>query len=110
MLTVLAPAKVNLTLEVLAKRADGFHEIRSLAQTINLCDRISFQSSQDIEFQANRPDWIAEESLVLKATRLLQQASGCTKGAKVQVEKAIPLVSGLGGDSSDAAAVLRGLN
>jgi 4-diphosphocytidyl-2-C-methyl-D-erythritol kinase len=110
MLTLLAPAKLNLTLEVLAKRQDGFHEIRSVIQTINLCDSLYFQSGQDIEFKSDLPDWIAEESLVSRAAGLLQEISGCSKGAKIEVSKRIPLLSGLGGDSSDAAAVLRGLN
>ena len=110
MITVLAPAKLNLTLEVLAKRRDGFHEIRSVIQTINLCDSLHFQSGESIEFKSDLPDWIAEESLVSKATSLLQQVTGCSKGVTVEVKKRIPLVSGLGGDSSDAAAILRGLN
>ncbi len=110
MLTVKAPAKINLTLEVLGKRQDGFHEIRSVIQTINLCDSLSFQSGEGIRFESNLPDWIAEESLVSKAAGLLQGAAGCAKGATIAVDKHIPLVSGLGGDSSDAAATLRGLN
>jgi len=110
MLTVLAPAKLNLTLEVLAKRPDGFHEIRSVIQTINLCDSLHFQLSQNIEFKSNVPDLIPEESLVSKATSLLRQATGCANGATIEINKRIPLVSGLGGDSSDAAAILRGLN
>jgi len=110
MLTVLAPAKLNLTLEVLAKRRDGFHEIRSVIQTINLCDSLRFQLSQNIEFKSSLPSWIPEKSLVSKATSLLQSVTGCTKGATIEVSKHIPLVSGLGGDSSDAAATLRGLN
>jgi len=110
MLTVLAPAKLNLTLEVLAKRRDGFHEIRSVIQTINLCDSLRFQLSQNIEFKSNLPSWIPGESLVSKATSLLQEVTGCSKGATIEVSKRIPLVSGLGGDSSDAAAILRGLN
>ena len=110
MLTVSAPAKLNLTLEVLAKRPDGFHEIRSVIQTINLGDSLSFQSSEHIEFKSNLPDWIPEESLVSKAASLLQQVTNCSKGATVEIKKRIPLMSGLGGDSSDAAAVLRGLN
>jgi len=56
------------------------------------------------------PNWIPEKSLISKATSLLQQATGCGKGATIEVSKRIPLVSGLGGDSSDAAAILRGLN
>ncbi len=110
MITVQAPAKLNLTLEVLGKRGDGFHEIRSVIQTINLCDSLRFQLSQNIEFRSNAPDWIPEESLVSKATSLLQEVTGCTKGATIEVSKRIPRVSGLGGDSSDAAATLRGLN
>ena len=110
MLTVLAPAKLNLTLEVLAKRPDGFHEIRSVIQTINLCDSLHFQLSPNVEFKSNVPDLIPEDSLVSKATSLLREATGCSSGVIIEVTKRIPLVSGLGGDSSDAAATLRGLN
>ena len=110
MINVLAPAKLNLTLEVLAKRQDGFHEVRSVIQTINLCDDLRFQLSQSMEFKCSLPDWIPEESLVSKAVGLLQESTGCSRGALVEVNKRIPLVSGLGGDSSDAAATLRGLN
>ncbi|MBA7673794.1 4-diphosphocytidyl-2-C-methyl-D-erythritol kinase [subsurface metagenome] len=110
MLTVPAPAKLNLTLEVLAKRPDGYHEIRSVIQTINLCDSLHFQLSQDFAFKSSIPDWTPEKSLVSKAASLLQETTGCSKGAAIEVTKRIPLVSGLGGDSSDAAATLRGLN
>jgi 4-diphosphocytidyl-2-C-methyl-D-erythritol kinase len=110
MLTILAPAKINLTLEVLGKRPDGFHEIRSLIQTINLCDRLRFQLSPDIKFGGDNPKLDIEESLISRATALLQQATGCSKGATIEINKRIPLTSGLGGDSSDAAAILYGLN
>ena len=110
MLTVLAPAKINLTLEVLGKRRDGFHEIRSVIQAINLCDSLRFRLSRNVVFKSSAPGWIPEESLVSKAAGLLQEAAGCDKGVIVEVDKRIPLMSGLGGDSSDAAAVLRGLN
>ena len=110
MLTLQAPAKLNLTLEVLAKRRDGFHEIRSVIQTINLCDSLRFQLSRNIEFNSDESDWIPEKSLVSKAASLLQEVTGCGKGATIEVSKRIPLLSGLGGDSSDAAATLRGLN
>ena len=110
MLTVLAPAKLNLTLEVLAKRPDGFHEIRSVTQTINLCDSLHFQLSQGLTFKCENPEWLSEKSLASKAVSLLQKATGCPRGATIEINKRIPLVSGLGGDSSDAAAVLRGLN
>ena len=110
MLTVTAPAKLNLTLEVLARRKDGYHEIRSVIQTINLCDRLCFQLSQKVAFKSNLPGWTPEQSLVTRAASLLQETTGCSKGATIEVNKRIPLVSGLGGDSSDAAATLRGLN
>jgi len=110
MLTMLAPAKLNLTLEVLAKRQDGFHEIRSVIQTINLCDSLRFQPSQNIEFKSNTPNWLPERSLVPKAASLLRNTTGCSKGVTIEIDKHIPLLSGLGGDSSDAAATLRGLN
>jgi 4-diphosphocytidyl-2-C-methyl-D-erythritol kinase len=110
MLTIPAPAKLNLTLEVLAKRSNGFHEIRSVIQTINLCDSLHFQLSRRIEFKSDMPDWIPGESLVSEAAKLLGEATGCRKGAAIEIGKRIPLTSGLGGDSSDAAAILRGLN
>lgn len=110
MLTVLAPAKINLTLEVLAKRPDGFHEIRSVIQTINLCDSLHLQLNQKTEFRCNKPDWIAADSLVSRAATLLREARGCVNRATIEIDKRIPLMSGLGGDSSDAAATLRGLN
>ncbi|MFC1970596.1 4-(cytidine 5'-diphospho)-2-C-methyl-D-erythritol kinase [Chloroflexota bacterium] len=110
MFALMAPAKINLTLEVLGKRPDGFHEIRSVLQTVNLCDRISFQPSQKISFQCDKSGWTAELSLVNRSVKLLQEATGCSSGAKIEVTKRVPLLSGLGGDSSDAAATLRGLN
>ncbi len=110
MLTILAPAKLNLTLEVLAERPDGFHEIRSVIQTISLCDSLRFRSGQKIEFSSDMPEWIPEKSLVSGAASLLRETAGSTEGAAIEISKRIPLVSGLGGDSSDAAATLCGLN
>ena len=110
MLSILAPAKLNLTLEVLAKRGDGFHEIRSVVQAIGLCDRLDFKLSEHITFRCDEPAWLLEKSLVPRAASLLQKASGCSQGATIMVHKRVPLLSGLGGDSSDAAACLCGLN
>lgn len=109
-LTLQAPAKLNLTLEVLGERQDGFHEIRSVIQTISLCDSLHFQLGQNMEFKSDTPEWAPEESLVSRASSLLQEATGCIKGATIEVDKRIPWLSGLGGDSSDAATILRGLN
>jgi len=110
MLTVPAPAKLNLTLEVLSKRLDGFHEICSVMQTISLCDKLTCQSSQDVIIKSGLPGWKSEESLVFKAVSLIQRTTGGSRGVAIAVDKHIPLVSGLGGDSSDAAATLLGLN
>ena len=110
MLIVRAPAKLNLTLEVLSKRPDDFHEIRSVMQTINLCDSLRFQHSRDDVFRSDMPDWAPQKSLITRAVGLLRERTGCSKGVTIDVSKNIPLVSGLGGDSSDAAATLHGLN
>ncbi len=110
MFTVIAPAKINLTLEILAKRTDGYHEIRSVFQTINLCDRISFKKDKGITVTCNSPGWQIDKSLVHRAAHMLQEASNYNDGARLKLTKCIPFSSGLGGDSSGAAAVLCGLN
>jgi 4-diphosphocytidyl-2-C-methyl-D-erythritol kinase len=107
---VRAPAKINLTLEVLGERSDGFHEIRSVVQAIDLYDDLRFRSNRQLRFICDNPDFIAGESLVSRAAALLQEAGGSAKGVTIEIKKRIPLVAGLGGDSSDAAAVLSGLN
>jgi 4-diphosphocytidyl-2-C-methyl-D-erythritol kinase len=109
-LKLYAPSKVNLTLEVLGRRQDGYHEIRSVMQAVTLCDRIDFETTGGISFQSPNPEWDAERSLVKKAAGLMVDECGGTPGAVITIDKKIPLSSGLGGDSSDAAAVLSGLN
>lgn len=110
MLTVEAPAKINLTLEVLGKRPDGYHEIRSIIQAINLCDTLRFDAAENVQIRCSIPGWFAEQSLISKAVSLVQISSGHKHGVAIEIEKHIPLMSGLGGDSSGAAAVLLGLN
>lgn len=110
MVTVQAPAKINLTLEVLAKRDDGYHELRSVIQTINLCDTIHLVRSDHTSYHSESAEWDGEKSLVSKAVRLFSEETGCSNGVSVIVEKRIPMMAGLGGDSSDAAAALRGLD
>jgi 4-diphosphocytidyl-2-C-methyl-D-erythritol kinase len=110
MLIVEAPAKINLTLEVLGKRSDGYHEIRSVIQTLSFCDLLQITPGKEVEFKGNIPEWSGERSLVIKAVESLKKATGSVMGAKIKIKKRIPLISGLGGDSSDAAAILRGLN
>lgn len=110
MLMVMAPAKLNLTLEVLSRRSDGFHEISSVIQTINLCDKLTFRPDEKITFKCNSPGWLPDESLASRAAALLKKDSGSKEGATIELSKKIPLLSGLGSDSSDAAAALTGLN
>ena len=110
MLILEAPAKINLTLEVLGKRNDGYHEIRSVIQTLSFCDSLQITPGKEVEFKGNIPEWSSERSLVIKAVESLKKATGSVMGAKIKIKKRIPLISGLGGDSSDAAAILRGLN
>ena len=105
---VLAPAKVNLSLEVRGLLPNGYHEITSIMQTIDLCDILSFYPSSDIEITSDLANWRAQESLVSKAVELLRGKS--PRGVRIEVQKRIPLSSGLGGDSSDAAATLLALN
>jgi 4-diphosphocytidyl-2-C-methyl-D-erythritol kinase len=108
MLKLKAPAKVNLTLEVLGERPDGYHEIRTIIQAVGLYDVLSLEPAQGLEVQ---PETIGgEQNLVTKAARLLKEATGTPLGARLRLEKRTPLRMGLGGHSSDAAATLMGLN
>lgn len=107
MLQLLAPAKLNLTLEVLGRRTDGFHEIRSVVQTISLYDTVTAAPAAQLALRC-RPDVCTPESnLALRAARALALALGGRGGAVIELQKAIPVGAGLGGGSSDAAAVLR---
>lgn len=110
MLKITAPAKINLTLEVLRKRPDGFHEIRSVFQTVDLCDTLYIEPGEGVVFKSDMESWSPAKSLLSKAVSLIQDLTGGKKGAAVRIEKRIPLMSGLGGDSSDTAALLKGLN
>ena len=110
MLKYLAPAKINLVLEVLGKRDDGYHEIRSLVQTIGLCDVISFELADVISLECSEPSLQTSDNLVVQAAELLREVTGCQKGVKIKLEKRIPWGAGLGGGSSDGAATLLALN
>jgi 4-diphosphocytidyl-2-C-methyl-D-erythritol kinase len=109
-LRVLAPAKVNLTLEVLGRRADGYHEIRSVMATCDLRDDVRAGPAKTLDVRI-RPDVgaAAGEDLASLAVRALADATGHAPQAHVHVRKRIPVAAGLGGGSSDAGAVLRAL-
>ncbi|MBC8413718.1 MAG: 4-(cytidine 5'-diphospho)-2-C-methyl-D-erythritol kinase [Nitrospira sp.] len=109
MRTLTTPAKINWFLQVLHRRADGFHEIRSLMQKIAIYDTLTFQRSDELLLQSDVPVKM-EDNLVFKAADRLKKYSGFSRGASIKLEKNIPMGAGLGGGSSDAAAVLIGLN
>ena len=115
-LALLAPAKVNLTLEVLGRRLDGYHEIVSLVQTIDLADgvRIELAAALEIEVEGEALLGVPLEgprNLAFRAAQALVEEVGRPElTARLVLEKRIPASMGLGGGSSDAAAVLRGLD
>ena len=109
MLTIRACAKINLTLEALGKRADGYHEVVTVMQTIDLCDELTLEPSADVSLTCSDPALETAENLVLRAAQLLRDRSGFEGGAKLHLRKSIPVAAGLGGGSSDAAAALIGL-
>ena len=104
-------AKINLYLEVLGRRADGYHDISTIFQTVSLCDEISFTISPDLRLSCDDAAIPAgEENLIIRAARQLQAASGYSAGAQIHLTKRIPSPGGLGGGSSNAAIALLGLN
>lgn len=109
-MTLKAPAKINLVLEVLGKREDGYHEIKSIMQTVSLFDVLSFEKADDIKLSCTAQELQSEDNLVYKAAVILKKISGYAGGAKIYLEKQIPWAAGLGGGSSDAATALAGLN
>ena len=109
-LTVTAPAKINLTLEVLGKRPDGYHDIASVMQTIDLVDSLSFSPSGELELSCDLEELATVDNLVLKAAHMLREKMGLKEGVGIWLKKSVPLSAGLGGGSSDAAAALKGLN
>jgi 4-diphosphocytidyl-2-C-methyl-D-erythritol kinase len=112
LLTVPAPAKVNLFLHVTGRRPDGYHLLESLFALVDLADAITLARREDglIRRTLELEGVPAADDLALRAARVLQEASGTRFGVDVHVEKRIPLGGGLGGGSSDAASVLLALN
>lgn len=103
-------AKINLYLRVLGKRADGFHELCTVFQTVSLCDFLTFSDSEEIYLTCDDEKIpTGEENLIVKAARILQNKFNLKKGAKIHLEKRIPAPGGLGGGSSNAAIALIGL-
>ncbi len=105
-----APAKINLGLQIVGRRPDGYHEVVTVLQTLELADVISVQAAPTVTGRPSLPDLPAEDDLALRAAHLLRRALGVQTGARVSVQKRIPAAAGLGGGSADAAAVLAALS
>jgi len=115
MITLRAPAKVNLSLHILGKRSDGYHEIVTRMQKIDLCDTITIEPTEKSGLVFECDDKllpVGETNLAVRAARLFYSAAQVSgrKGVSVRLEKKIPIAAGLGGGSSDAGSVLKGLN
>ncbi len=105
-----AHAKLNLTLEVLGVRHDGYHNLVSVLQTIDLHDEIELEQSDGISLDCDVPELAGDDNLVVKAAHALREVAGTSDGVHITLQKRIPAAGGLGGGSADAAAVLKGLN
>lgn len=107
-----APAKLNLFLHIVGRRADGYHLLQSVFRFIDLCDTLSFEARADgvIERAYELPGVAPGQDLVVRAARALQAATGTKQGARIGLDKRIPQGGGLGGGSSDAATTLIALN
>ncbi len=107
-----APAKLNLFLHVTGRREDGYHELQTLFQLLDWGDEISIRATDNPSVRRTGPDFGVpeDEDLAVRAARLLQGTCGCAKGAEISIFKKIPMGSGMGGGSSDAATVLLVLN
>jgi len=115
-ISAIGKAKVNLTLDILGKRDDGYHELATVMQSIALYDRLVIEPASDLSLElmlrSGVSKWLPNDDRndVLRAARLLQKRFGITSGARIQLHKFIPTQAGLGGGSADAAAALLGLN
>ena len=111
-LTLPAPAKLNLWLHILGRRADGYHELETVFQFLDHADELTFALREDgqIRLQTEIASVPHDSNLIVRAARKLQQASGCTLGADIWLNKRLPMGGGIGGGSSDAATTLLGLD
>lgn len=111
MMIILAPAKINLALDVLARRPDGYHQVDMVMQTIELADILTLEPATDIVLSSDMTGIpLDKRNLAWRAVLLLQEKFGIAKGVKINISKKIPVAAGLAGGSADAAAVLIGLN
>ena len=111
-LTLPAPAKLNLMLHILGRRADGYHELQTIFQFLDYGDELSFAPREDgeIRLHSDIENVPHESNLIVRAARKLQQLTGSPLGADIWLKKVLPMGGGIGGGSSDAATTLLGLN
>ncbi len=108
-----AYAKINLGLDVLRRRPDGYHEVKMIMQTVDICDDLTFEKRKDqgIAFRIEGSDLPADENnLVYRAAALLMEKGQIREGVSITLHKRIPIAAGMAGGSADAAAAMRGLN
>lgn len=108
-----AAAKINLGLDVLRRRPDGYHEVKMVMQTVDICDRLEFtRLSEDcIRVMTNKQELPADEhNLIYKAAKLMKDTFGIREGIAVKLEKNIPIAAGMAGGSTDAAAAIHGMD
>lgn len=108
-----AYAKVNLALDVIRRRTDGYHEVRMIMQTVDLYDILTFtrQSSPGIVVMTDKEELPGDENnLIYKAAKLIMETCSIREGIKIELQKKIPMAAGMAGGSTDAAAVFHGMN
>ncbi len=103
-------AKINLTLDIIGILGNGFHALRSVMAPVSLCDEIELEISENFEFYCNLPELATNDNLCVRAANLFFEATGIKESVSLRLTKNIPFPAGLGGGSSDAACVLKGLN
>ncbi|NWF89685.1 MAG: 4-(cytidine 5'-diphospho)-2-C-methyl-D-erythritol kinase [Ignavibacteriaceae bacterium] len=108
-LVINTPAKINLGLNILRKRDDGYHDIETFFYPIKLCDTLTFSESDDFIFTCSKPELMNENNLVVKAKQLLENEFKFKIKIRIDLQKQIPIGAGLGGGSSDAAGTILGI-
>ncbi len=109
-LQIPAYAKINLTLEVIGRRDDGYHDVATILQTVDLSDTLTLEAAGALTVECDDPDLSGENNIVWQAAVALARHAGVAPEARIRIAKRIPSAAGLGGGSADAAAALRGLN
>lgn len=112
-ITITCPAKINLSLDVIGKRPDGYHELRMIMQTVDICDLITVSLNDNgniTVYSDNKNVPLGEDNIVYKAAKLFFDKLGKTFGAEIEIKKNIPMGAGMAGGSADAAGTLKALN